>query len=283
MRFIVIFVAFTGMVWGSDSVLDRASDRYRHTDYAGAEALLLPAQTDSRALMLLGQCYFREGDYKKATDTLEKAAALRPNDSLIQTWLGRAYGRRAETSFALIALGYVNRTRESLERAVALNPWNGEAIDDLFDFYLQAPAFVGGNLEKARKLLPLIARIDPAQEQFALAHLDEQRKDFKEAEARLRKAMELSPAKLERVLELARFLAQCGRFDESEQYFAQAERMQPHSPRILYARADVYVASGRNLPQARECLRTYLASRELTPDDPSRQQATQLLRKAQGS
>ena len=60
---------------------------------------------DAATLQLIGQDYFMLGEYKKASDALEKAAALDPNNAKLIHWLGRAYGRRAETANPFTAPG----------------------------------------------------------------------------------------------------------------------------------------------------------------------------------
>src|SRR5262245_9118072 len=62
----------------------------------------LRALKDDRSpesLALTGQCWFMLGESKKSTEWLEKAVALQPANPEWQLWLGRAYGRRAETAF----------------------------------------------------------------------------------------------------------------------------------------------------------------------------------------
>jgi hypothetical protein len=51
---------------------------------------------------------------------------------------------------------------------------------------------------------------------------------------------------------------------------------------MIYARAATLVRTNRNLPEARDLLTKYLTLK-LTPDDPSKQAAEKLLRKASGS
>ena len=60
----------------------------------------------------MGRNYYGQGEFKKATEILEKAAALEPEDSNVYLWLGRAYGRRAETSSLITAPGFANKARQ---------------------------------------------------------------------------------------------------------------------------------------------------------------------------
>jgi cytochrome c-type biogenesis protein CcmH/NrfG len=82
-----------------------------------------------------------------------------------------------------------------------------------------------------------------------------------------------------RALDLAKFLSGQGRIEESEQTFRAAEKIAPGNPRLLYARAETYIKSGRNIETARSLLKRYLAE-PLSPDDPPRQDAEKLLRQA---
>jgi tetratricopeptide (TPR) repeat protein len=280
----ILFAFVTGILYAANT---SPLALYNRTEYAAAVALLNQSNPDAGNLELLGQCWLMLGDFKKATDVLERAAAMDPGDSTIQTWLGRAWGRRAETSFALLAAGYATKSRQAFEKALQLNAANTDALGDLSDFYIDAPSLVGGGLEKAASLLPQFARYDPVGGYLAQARIAEKKKQFADAEADLRRAIEMGPGKVGLVLNLAQFLSRRGRYEESEKAFAQAEHVAenatPDSPRILYARADSYISARRNMDQARDLLKKYLAATNLTPDDPPRWQAQNLLRKAGGA
>jgi len=105
------------------------------------------------------------------------------------------------------------------------------------------------------------------------------RKQFNEAEEHLRRAVDLAPSQVGRVLDLASYLAKHGRVQESEATFARAQKLAPNSPQVLYRTAETYIRDGRNLDKARVLLEKYLGS-SLTPDDPPREKAQELLQKA---
>jgi tetratricopeptide (TPR) repeat protein len=213
---------------------------------------------------------------------LEQAVRLEPESSELHLWLGRAYGRRAETSSFLTAPGLASKAREQFERAVALNPANKEAVGDLFDYYLEAPGFLGGGADKARALAEKYKDTDPAEYQYRLAQLALKRRDVKAAEEYLRKALELEPRKPGRHIDLAAFLSRQKRYDESDAVFQKAAEVTPGSPRLLFERARTYIEARRNLAEARELLARYLKA-PLAPDDPPRAEAEKLLRRAQSS
>ncbi len=282
MKFAALFVAAAVSLFAFEPGIERAHAHYKRTEYVAAISILKQAPPDAKTLSLLGQCYFMQGEYKRATETLEKAVALNPADSMTYTWLARAWGRRAETSFPVSALGYAKKSREFFEKAYELDPVNMEAINDLYEFYLQAPPVVGGGHDKAAKLLPVIAKIDPVEVHFARARMAEEQKRFDAAEAEYRKAMEMEPRQQGRIIDLAVFLAKHNHFEESEQLFNRAAQLGPNSPRILFARAKAYVRAQRKLDEAQTMLRKYLALTDLTPDDPAKSEDEKLLKKAQG-
>jgi len=257
----------------------RAHELYQRTDYAGSLKELLGArERDMAVYLLMGQDYYGLAEYKQATDSLEKAVALAPANAECFLWLGRAYGRRAETSNPFSAPGFASKARQMFERAVALDPSNREAVGDLFDYYVGAPGFLGGGMNKAEALAANVARRDPAEGHYYEAELDDRRKQYDSAEKHLRAAMELAPRQVGRVVALAKYLALHGRTNESDALFDQAERIAPEDPHVIYERASAYVKSGRNLDEARKLLHRYLQA-PITPSDPPKSDAQSLLKK----
>ncbi len=269
----------------SSPELVKATKLYHATDYDGALRLLQNAQAASpepEVLLLTGKAQFMKGEFKKATDSLDRALQLQPENSEYYLWLGRAYGRRAETSSFISAPGYAAKARQYFEMAVRLNPRNHEAVNDLFEYYKEAPGFLGGGLEKAQALVASIKDDDPAEYHFALAQLAEKRKEYGFAEQQLLKALDLAPRQVGRVIDLAKFLAKRGRYQESEAMFRKAEAIAPGEPKVLFARASSYIQTHRNLDEARALLKRYIES-PLTPENPSREEARKLLTKVAGS
>jgi Flp pilus assembly protein TadD len=228
---------------------------------------------------LMGRDYFGLGQFKPATENFQKATSLDPKNSDYALWLGRTWGRRAEAASPLTAPSAASKARQFFELAVRLDPRNQEAVNDLFDYYLNAPGLLGGGLDKAAKVAQHIAELDEAEGHFAQAQLADRRKQFDSAEQHFRRAMQLAPKQVGRVIDLARYLAKRGRVQESDEVFAQAEKIAPGSPKLLYSRARTYVETKRNLDQARKLLQRYMQS-NLTPEDPPREEAQKLLRKA---
>jgi Flp pilus assembly protein TadD len=267
----------------SPDVLSRASALYQRTDYAGSlQVLAEDPAPDAAGYLLTGKNYFMSGDYKRAVEFFEKAIAISPANSEYELWLGRAWGRRAEAGGWLTAASHASKARQCFEKAVALDPNNREAKNDLFTFYLNAPGFLGGGIEKAEAAARSIAQERPPEYNLEEAQIAEKKKNYAAAEAHLRRAMELAPTEPGRVLDLARFLAKRGRLPESDLLFEQARKMFPGQPKVAFVEATVDIENNRSMKKARALLEEYLHA-TLTPDDPPRQEAERLLRRTVGS
>ena len=262
-----------------NSDFDKALKLYNRTHYGSAIQVLVPiADKDARTIELLGRTYYMLGAYRDATDAFHKAIELDPKNGSYYHWLGRAYGRRAETAFPVAAPAFAAKARTNFEKAVELDPSNAEALDDLFEYYLQAPGLLGGGLDKASRLSEKIAQRDAAEGAFAKARIAEERKDLGQAETFLRKAAELAPQQPGRLLDLAKLLAKQGRFEESDATFVKAHKVAPDAPKVLFAEAATYIKNNRKPDQARELLKRYLAM-NTSPEDPSKMEARKLLSK----
>ena len=277
---VLLALSFGLSLYGQE--LKEAEQLYTHTDYEGALRRLLVIHSPGAAeYTLMGKCSLMKGDFKKATDYFQQAVRLDPKNASYMLWLGRSWARRAESASPFVAPMNASRARTCFEEAVALNadPKNHEAMDDLFDYYLEAPGFLGGGFDKAEALAERIERVDPAQGHYDRAEIARKRKAFGESERELRRAVQLAPREVGHLVALAGFLAHQGRIQESDAVLAQAAKAAPGNPRLLYGQAQIYVETHRNLDQARALLRQYLRS-DLTPDDPSRDEARKLLKQA---
>jgi tetratricopeptide (TPR) repeat protein len=257
--------------------LSKAEDLYRHTAYEESLNLLDNKSSDAATNFLVGRDYFMLGDFKRAVDYLGKATAISPENSEYMDWLGRAYGRRAEMANILSAPGFATKARTAFEAAVRLDPKNSEALSDLFDYYLNAPGFMGGGYEKAKDVADKIAGLDPPEGFHVKAQLAQHRKEYGDAEQALRKAVAVAPHEVGHMITLARFLANQGRTRESDAVFAAAEKVNPGAPKLWFARADTLIKGKRNLDEARNLLQKYVQA-PITVDDPPKEQAARLLK-----
>jgi tetratricopeptide (TPR) repeat protein len=276
---VVLLLSVLPVLAGGNVELQRAEEQYQRTDYAAVLKTLLTYSPKTAAVdALIGKSYYMDGQFKKSAAYFEAAVAEDPLNSTYFDWLGRAYGRRAEQASFLTALPFATKTRESFERAVALDSRNLEALGDLFEYYLQAPGVVGGGIDKAGRIAGRISELSEPEAHYVRARIAEKRNRPAEAECEYRKARESAPDQVGRLLDLATFLSNQGRIRESDDLFEIAEQTAPESPKVMFARASAYVHANRNLPAAEKLIRQS-AQLPHTPDDPTRLELAHLVRK----
>jgi tetratricopeptide (TPR) repeat protein len=186
----MVLLALTGLR-GAEDPLSKAEERYHLADYRASLALVRESgQTSGRAYCLAGRDQFMLGDYKQAAQAFERASSLEPANSEYAGWLGRSYGRRAETSAPFFDAKYTAKARTYLEKAVALDPHSDQALQDLFDYYLEAPGFLAGGFDKAEEIAKRIAGRNPGEGQLAEARLADRRKQFDSVEEQLRRVVD---------------------------------------------------------------------------------------------
>ena len=226
---------------------------------AALHGRLSSAAADANSSNLLCRAYFALEAWDQAQSSCEKATSLDPNNSRFHLWLGRVYGEKADRSNFMIAATLAPKVREEFERAVNLDPTDVDARLDLAEFYLSAPAIVGGGEQKARAQAQSIATVNPAREHWIFARIADQKKDPATAEREYHQYIDLSQGDAEAWLNLALFLRHHKRFDEMEQAIVKLSQAPLSKPDVLVEASEMLYRAHRNYPFAIELLRRYLA------------------------
>lgn len=280
-RLFAFAIALGSVALASD--LSRAREVYNRTEYKEALQILSDTKEvrDASSFELEGRCWYQVGDFKRAIAAFEKAAQMDPSNSSYANWLGRAWGRRAETSNPLVAAGYASKARNYFEKAVQLNPKDKQAVNDLFTYYLEAPGILGGGIEKASELAERSKANGQAEYYLALAQVAERKRLYDVAESQLHRAIEVAPRHIGALVDMAKFLARRGKIEDSDKLLAQASKIAPTDKGVLFARAECYVAAGTHLKEAKQLLEQYI-EQPLTPNDPPRDDALRLYKRIGG-
>jgi tetratricopeptide (TPR) repeat protein len=216
--------------------------------------------TDAESHNLLCRSYFMVEQWDRGITACEKARNLDPQNSLYHLWLGRIYGEKADRAGVFSAPGLAKKVRTSFERAVELDPKNWEARTDLAEFYIEAPAIVGGGKDKAREQADALLPLNPAMAHWVLARIASKEKDTVGAEREYRAAITASHSGTRAWFELANFLFHANRLDEMEQALRTLESSPVDRPESLMDGASLLLRTGRDYPLAVRLLRRYLSS-----------------------
>jgi tetratricopeptide (TPR) repeat protein len=224
---------------------------------------------DPQALELRCRVQIQESHWNRAIASCRQAVRLNPSDSNAHLWLGRAYGGRASTTNRLTAIALAVELRNELEAAVQLDPRNVAAYSALGEFDVQAPSFLGGGIDRAQALAQNLEPIAPANAHALLAEIAESQKNYTLSEEEWEKAVRLSPQPAQAWMELAGFYQRRGRYDDMIHAAENgAASDHDHGAPLVYG-AQVLIRAQRNLPQAEQWLREYLASPAQSEDTPA--------------
>jgi len=227
---------------------------------ASLQRKITTSPNDADSFNLLCRAYYSLSDWDKSVSGCEKAVALDPGNAQYHLWLGRSYGEKAEHSGLLAAAKLAKKVRNEFETAVRLNPNDVEARADLAEFYMEAPAIMGGGRDKAEAQAQQLLIADPVKAGWLKGQLAEKYKDRASAENEYRIAIQTSRGAAGAWLNLASFYRRVSRFDAMEDAIAHASAAPMNQPEILIECAQILLRSHRNLPEATELLRRYLSS-----------------------
>lgn len=144
---------------------------------------------DGQAHLLLCRAFYAEELPDSAVSECEAALIALDKNSAAQDWMGRAYGIKAAHSGPIAGYKLASKVRIAFETAVNLDPGNGDAVDDLSEYYVGAPAIVGGGLDKALALASRVEAQLPQQAHRIRGLAAEKDKDYATAEREFQAAV----------------------------------------------------------------------------------------------
>jgi tetratricopeptide (TPR) repeat protein len=257
------------LVVTSTSVADPGAMQLLSLGRMNEAVSVLSNRDDAESLNLLSRAYYAMERWDDAVKCGERAASLQPGNAIYHLWLAREYGRKAGDSNPLAAAGLARKAKAEFERAVQLDPTNVPARVDLAQYYTEAPAIMGGGLDKARQQAEQVAKYDLAKAHLILGRVAEKEKQYGEAESQLRAGVKDAKNPADAWLQLAAFYRNRGRLDEMQKA-VQSAVAQPGKPAESYfdAAKELYLGS-RDFPGAAQYLQTYLSSGELVEGAPA--------------
>jgi tetratricopeptide (TPR) repeat protein len=223
---------------------------------------------NAEAYNLLCRLYFQLEQWDNALRMAEKAVALSPENSNYHLWLGRAAGRKAETANPFVAWGLARRVRAEFERAVELDGNNFSARNDLAEYYMEAPGFLGGDKKKAREQADAVAKQDPALACYIYARLAE-KQGSAQAEQEYKKAISKSGNMSRYWIELAYYYRRAGRVGDMEAAITQAEQGARQGSAPEYDGAYLLLRTNRNPNAAIQMLRRSVSDNASSEDAPA--------------
>jgi len=248
----------------------------RTTFIALAAAVALPALAQN-PLLEQGRAALDRRDFKNAAQILEEAVEQKPNCAEAHYLLGNAYGRLAEHAIVIRQPELAWKTKAEFERAVQHDPNHLRARFALIEYYLQAPAFLGGDNAKAYQQATEIRARSVEEGHRAFATIYEHEKHFALARDEYALMVHDAPQSGLAHYDYGVFLSEHGNARLAFDEFDAAVRLDPSLTNAWFHLGKVASITKQNLPRGAEALRRYLAAPSHAPDDPTPAQAQSIL------
>jgi tetratricopeptide (TPR) repeat protein len=155
------------------------------------EQFLATHQHDAQAHYYLGRIYLKLQDYDKAIEHCQAAVDIQADKAEYHLCLGLSYGKKAQHASFLSKAFLAPKIKKSFEQTVMLDPHQIQGRVGLANFYLQAPAVMGGDIDKAREQAMILLKLHAEKGRRLLDKIS-QRKAGAAAEAAAQEQEELS-------------------------------------------------------------------------------------------
>jgi tetratricopeptide (TPR) repeat protein len=231
------------------------------------EPYVVAHASSAAAAFYLGRIQLELKKPEEAVRWLERAVEHDRDNSDLHRWLARAYGVAATQANQVAQVSYARQAKEELDKAVRLDPKNLRAREDLVNYYLHSPAFLGGSVERARHEAEEMRKIDPVAGRMMLANVHFQQKEPARAEKEYQAAIQEVPKDLRPRMALGYLYQSQKRWDEAFDAFEGVVKIDPESWNALYQIGRTAAFSGQRLDRAKECLERYLTHAP-TGDEP---------------
>jgi tetratricopeptide (TPR) repeat protein len=235
--------------------------------------LLQPAtqsnNTDAEAEQLLCRLALQLERWDDAVRACEKAVALDGSSSNNHLWYGRALGEKADRASFIKAYGLAKRVRSEFETAVALDPHNNEALSDLGEFYMEAPAIVGGGKDKAEAIAGKLDSVDRARAEELRGRIAASNKDKDAAVKHFHEAIASAQRPANYWMVLASFYQKQNDLLHMQEAIRAGLEAEGARGEPLVDAAHLLTKSGQDSQTAIRLLREYLASPEKSEDEPA--------------
>jgi len=235
---------------------------------ASLREILAANPGNGQAHQLLCRIYYAQDMADNAIHECQLAVSDDPNSSEDQLWLGRAYGFKASHANPLSALSLAVKVRVAFERAAQLDPENVQALNDLGEFYVEAPALIGGGLDKAQALAIRMQSHFPSQAHRLLALIAEKKKEDALAESEFSNAVTAGKTS-EAYIDLGHFYQRHHQPDKMVGALQSGVASDRRKGPALVDAASILTDAHCSPELAENLLRTYLSSSGKTDDAPA--------------
>ena len=228
---------------------------------------------DAAVQHLLARSYFESEKFDRAISAAQKSIALEPKSSAYHELLGRAYGEKAGRSGWWSALALAKQARKEFETAAQLDASNFSALQALIEFDCSAPGIAGGGEDKARPEIQKLSGLDAAEGRYAAGNCRRQKKDYEAADAEFQKALALHPKSADLIYDIGDHYMKRDQADRLLLVVKEGERANPADPRGDFYLAVAHTLQKEEPAESAKMFREYIARTPKRNNYPSKAMA----------
>jgi tetratricopeptide (TPR) repeat protein len=277
LRFAGCAIFLYGSALFAADVPEEARTSFKSGDYSRAIEVLnraaAAAPNDAEVQHLLARSYFESDKFDRAISAAEKSIALEPKNSAYHELLGRAYGEKADRSGWFSALSLAKKARKEFDAAVQLDGHNFSAMQAMIEFDCSAPGIAGGGEDKARPEIQKLSELDAAEGRYAAGNCRRQKKDYEAADAEFQKALALRPNSVDLIYDIGDYYMKRDQADGLAIVIKEGERADPADARGDFFRGVVLVLQKQKPAESTKLMREYIARAPKRSNYPSKAMA----------
>lgn len=209
-----------------------ATERYSEAEECFKTALETNPE-DANIHASFSKLHIAQGNTKQGVEYAEKATSLAPRNVKYWTLLAIAYGERLDDVNIFSKVAIAKKIRNSLNKAIDLDPDNAEAHYLLAQYYIQSPGMFGGGLDKAEEEITILKRLDTARAARALVKVSLHLNKWEIAERHFLEAIKLD-ASHESRYEYGLFLIDRKRYEDAAEISAAGISYNPEYSENYY-------------------------------------------------
>lgn len=259
MKFFTLLLLCLPLLSNAQSALEKAKAHYENKKYAEASKLLDGISSKDKdyaaARYYLGRIAFDAKEYDDAAEYFEEATEANSKSAEYFTWLGDTYGTIAKDANPIKQGFLAPKMKSAWESAIALDSKNIDARMSLIQYYLQAPGFMGGSVDKAKEMAQQIMKITPALGHRSMGNIYFYEEKFAEAE---KEYIEMVKADENYRVALGTFYMNQKQYDKAFSLYDESVKKNPADMMAIYQIGKLSALSGQQLDKGEKCLRQYL-------------------------
>ncbi len=254
----LFFVA--SILGGQSSPRDKGVEAFKARKFPEARSLLQPLSSrDAVAAYYMGRMAANDDDLDRAVDHFEKAVELDGRNAEYYDWLGRAYGSKAQKASKLKQPFLARKTKNAWDKGLSIDPNNLDIMEDLVQYYLQAPGVLGGSKDKAREVINEVKKRNAYRGAVLSASICNSRKDNACVEREIRAIIAAYPDSSGSYSSLAAFYANAKQYERAFEVIDGRLKQKPGDMMIQYSLGRTAALSGQQLDRGEQALRNYIA------------------------